>query len=83
MSYLQMNTLLNTINTHYYNRNLIWPTVSHGVDQVIPSITREGDPMVWPHPRDVILNARSSYYYHNLFIPFSDIILILELLFGL
>ena len=21
----------------------------------------EGDPMVWPHPRDVILYARSSY----------------------
>ena len=23
----------------------------------------EGDPMVWPHPRDVILYDRSSYYY--------------------
>ena len=28
----------------------------------------EGDPMVWPHPRDVILYARSSYYYCNMFI---------------
>ena len=28
----------------------------------------EGDPMVWPHPRDVILYARSSYYYENMFI---------------
>ena len=24
--------------------------------------------MVWPHPRDVILFARSSYYYDNMFI---------------
>ena len=24
--------------------------------------------MVWPHPRDVILYARSSYYYDNMFI---------------
>ena len=22
----------------------------------------EGDPMVWPHPRDVILYTRSSYF---------------------
>ena len=30
--------------------------------------------MVWPHPRDVILYARSSYYYDNMFIIclFSD-----------
>ena len=30
--------------------------------------------MVWPHPRDVILCARSSYYYDNMFIIclFSD-----------
>ena len=36
----------------------------------------EGDPMVWPHPRDVILNARSSYCYDNMFIIclFSDIL---------
>ena len=24
--------------------------------------------MVWPHPRDVIQYARSSYYYDNMFI---------------
>ena len=46
------------INTHYYNSNLIWRTVSRGVDEVIPSDHRrrsvEGDPMEWPHPRDVI-----------------------------
>ena len=24
--------------------------------------------MVWPHPRDVILYARSSYFYNNMFI---------------
>ena len=30
--------------------------------------------MVWPHPRDVMLYARSSYYYDNMFIIclFSD-----------
>ena len=39
----------------------------------------EGDPMVWPYPWDVILYARSSYYYDNIFIIclFSDIFLIL------
>ena len=32
--------------------------------------------MVWPHPRDVILYARSSYYFDNMFIIclFSDIL---------
>ena len=36
-----------------------------------------GDLMVWPHPRDVILYARSSYYYNN------DVIIYLFLtLFG-
>ena len=32
--------------------------------------------MVWPRPRDVILYARSSYYYDNMFIIclFSDIL---------
>ena len=36
----------------------------------------KGDPVVWPHPRDVILYARSSYYYDNMFIIclFSDIL---------
>ena len=28
----------------------------------------EADPMVWPHPRDVILYARSSYYCDDMFI---------------
>ena len=28
----------------------------------------EDDLMVWPHPLDVILYARSSYYYDNMFI---------------
>ena len=28
----------------------------------------EGDSMVWPHPRDVILCAKSSYFYNNMFI---------------
>ena len=59
-----------TIHTHYHNRNLIWRTVSRRVDEVIPRRARsvEGDPMVWPHPRDVIRYARSSYYYDNMFI---------------
>ena len=45
----------------------------------------EGDPMVWPHPRDVILYARSSYYYDNMFIicPFSDILCDFKTCFGL
>ena len=51
------------------------------MDEVIPSdlsetCSVEGDPMVWPHPRDVILYARSSYYYDNMLIvcPFSDVL---------
>ena len=28
----------------------------------------EGDPVVWPRPRDVILYARSNYFYNNMFI---------------
>ena len=41
--------------------------------------------MVWPHPRDVILYARSSYYYDNMFIIclFSDILSDLKTCFGL
>ena len=27
--------------------------------------------MVWPHPRDVILYARSSYYHDNMFIIYA------------
>ena len=51
------------INTHYYNSNLIWRTVSRRMDEVIPSRSVEGDPMVWPYPRDVILYARSSFTF--------------------
>ena len=41
--------------------------------------------MVWPHPRDVILYARSSYYYDNMFIIclFSDILSDFKTFFGL
>ena len=41
--------------------------------------------MVLPHPRDVILNARSSYYYDNLFIIYllSDILSDIKTCFGL
>ena len=64
---------LGQIDTHNHNSNLIWRTVSRRVDGVIPSDTPEthsieGDPLAWPHPRDVILYARSSYYYDNVFI---------------
>ena len=41
------------------------------MDEVIPldhPRCISGDLMVWPHPRDVILYARSSYYYDNMFI---------------
>ena len=45
----------------------------------------EGDPMIWPHPRDVILYTRSSYYYDNMFIIclFSDILSDFKTCFGL
>ena len=41
--------------------------------------------MVWPHPQDVILYARSSYYYDNMFIIclFSDILSDFKTCFGL
>ena len=41
--------------------------------------------MVWLHPRDVILYARSSYYYDNMFIIclFSDILSDFKTCFGL
>ena len=41
--------------------------------------------MVWPRPRDVILYARSSYYYDNMFIIclFSDILSGFKSCFGL
>ena len=28
----------------------------------------EGDPMLWPHPQDVIQYARSSYYFNNVYL---------------
>ena len=31
--------------------------------------------MVWPHPRDVILYARSSYYYYNVYLLHGVILL--------
>ena len=45
----------------------------------------EGDPMVWPHPGDVILYARSSYYYDNMIniCLFSDILSDFKACFGL
>ena len=60
------------VHTHYYNSNLIWRTVSRPVEEVIPSDhprreSVEGDPKVWPHLRDIILYARSCYFY-NMFI---------------
>ena len=41
--------------------------------------------MVWPHPPDVILCARSSYYFDNMFIIclFSDILSDFKTCFGL
>ena len=41
--------------------------------------------MLWPHPREVILYARSSYYYDKMFIIclFSDILSNLKTCFGL
>ena len=51
------------LDIHIYNGNLIWRTVSRRVDEVIPT-----DPMAWSHPRDVILYARSNYFYNNMFI---------------
>ena len=41
--------------------------------------------MVWPHPRDVILCARPTYYYDNMFIIFlfSDILSDFKTCFGL
>ena len=34
------------VHTDYYNSNLIWRTVSRRVDEVIPSRSLDGDPMV-------------------------------------
>ena len=36
-AYLSLGLLSPLIHTHYYNSNLIWHTVSHRVDEVIPS----------------------------------------------
>ena len=45
----------------------------------------KGDPMVWPHPQDQILYARSSYYFDNMFIIclFSDILSDFKTCYGL
>ena len=60
------------------------------MDEVIPSdhprrVASMGNPKVWPHPRDVILYARSSYYYDNMFIIcfFSDFLSDFKTRFGL
>ena len=64
-------------------------TVSRRVDEVIPSNHPRrvalGDPILWPHPRDVIQYAGSSYYYDNMFIIclFSDILSDFKTCFGL
>ena len=57
-------------------------SVSRRVDEVIPS---DHPRRVCPHPRDVILYARSSYYYDNMFIIclFSDILSDIKTCFGL
>ena len=41
--------------------------------------------MVWPHPRGVILYARSNYYYNNMFIiyPFLTLFWIYNLFWSL
>ena len=43
------------------------------------------DPMVWPHPRDMILYTKSSYYYNNMFIVylFPELILFYKLFLSL
>ena len=78
------------IYTHYHYSNLIWRTVSrryHRGHTIGSSETRsvEGDPLVWPHSREAILYARSSYYYDNMFIIclFSDILSDFKTCFGL
>ena len=43
----------------HYSSNVIWQTVSRRVDELI-----------WAHPRDVIQNASSSYYYDNIIYMF-------------
>ena len=41
------------------------------MDEAIPLDHPSGEPMIWPHPLDVILYARSSYYYDNVYVPVS------------
>ena len=59
------------VNTHYYNSNLIWRTVSRRVDEVIPldNLRHKALRVIpWDHLREVILYARSKYFYNNMFI---------------
>ena len=86
-----------TINTHYHNSNLIWRTVSRLENEAIYHwITRRVDEVIpSDHPRRVasrviqwyglILYARSSYYYDNMFIIclLSDILSGFKTCFGL
>ena len=77
------------IYIHYHNSNLIWRTVARRVDEVIPSdhLRRVASRVIQslPHPRDMILYARSSDYYDNMFIIclFSDILSDFKTCFGL
>ena len=43
LSFFRVTTVSSMLYTHYHNCNLIWRTVSHQVDEVIPS----------DHPRHV------------------------------
>ena len=55
----------------YTQLDLAYCITSSGLAHIIGSHeTRsvEGDPMIWANPRDVILYARSSYYYNDMFI---------------
>ena len=69
------------------NSNLIWRTVSNRVDEVIPSdhqrrIASRVIQWYGLHPRDMMLYARSSYYYDKMFIIclFSDFLILKPIL---
>ena len=65
------------IYTHYYNSNLNWGTVSCQVDKVISSdhLRREASRVIQWY--DVILYARSSYFYNNMFMIYLFLTLFL------
>ena len=67
-AYICKNLVSKVIHTHYHNSNLILRTVSRRLEEVIPTDHPRRYPMVWPDPREMILNARSSYYYDDMFI---------------